>query len=110
MKIMTRIIENDLAPLFVGLYGVLIQITAFPAIYFFSNYFKTESVESIGTTMIFIWYLFPIIALLPLTLAIFQIRQRKLASRPFKKPMAGLIVNAVWILVNIVFIAIVFSI
>lgn len=109
MNIKKRLLENDLTTLYVGIYGVLIQIISFAVIYLMSNYIRVDSIEPTATTLIYIWYLFPIFALLPLTLAILQIRQRKAEGRKSGKPMAGLLVNTIWILANVVFLAIGFS-
>ena len=103
MKLKDKLMNNDLVALYAGIYGLLIQIIALPIIYAISNYIKANSVESTTTALIYLWYLFPIFALPPLILAILQIRQRKTEGQTFKTPMAGLLVNAVWILANIVF-------
>jgi len=105
MKLKDKLMNNDLAALYAGIYGLLIQIIALPIIYGLSNYIKANSVESTSTVLIYLWYLFPILALLPFTLAILQMRQRKIEGQSFKTPMAGLLVNTVWILANIVFLA-----
>lgn len=105
MKLKTKFMENNLAALYMGIYGLLIQIISLPIIYLLSNYIQADSVESTTTTLIYLWYLFPIFSLLPLTLAILQIRQRKAEGRTFKKPMAGLMVNVVWIFAIIAFLA-----
>jgi glucan phosphoethanolaminetransferase (alkaline phosphatase superfamily) len=103
MKLKTKIMGNDLAALYMGIYGLLIQIISLPVIYLLSNYITADSVEATTGILIFLWYLFPLFSLIPLTLALLQIRQRKAEGRTFKKPMAGLLVNAVWILAIVVF-------
>ena len=109
MNVKNKIMGNDSTALYMGIYGLLIQILSFAVINSISNFIKADSVESTTTTLIYLWYLFPILALFPLTIAILQIRQRKAEGRPFKKPMAGLLVNAAWILAVIVFLAIGFG-
>lgn len=110
MNVRNKIMNNDWAALYLGIYGILIQIISFAAIYLISNYLGTDSVESTTKILIYIWYLLPLLALLPLTLAILQIRRREAEGRTFKTPMAGFLVNAVWILAIIVFMAMGFDI
>lgn len=98
MKVKNKIMANDWAALYLGIFGILVQAISFAAIYLFSNYIKADSVESTTTILIYLWYLLPILALALLILSILQIRQRKAEGRTFKAPMAGLLVNTAWIL------------
>jgi glucan phosphoethanolaminetransferase (alkaline phosphatase superfamily) len=103
MKNQSKIMGNDWTALYFGIYGILVQVISFAVIYLLSNSIESDAVGSTTTTLIYVWYLLPILALVPLTIAIVQIRQRKVEGRAIKVPIAGMLVNIVWIIAVAVF-------
>lgn len=96
MKIIfNKLINSDLATVFLFLYGLIVQIVSFPVIYIFITTLKvtTSSFE----TLVLIWYCIPVVAAISIIIAAIQINARKIRSEKFTKPLIGLILNTIWL-------------
>lgn len=91
-----KIIQNNSTTIFIFLYGIIIQIVALPAIYYYSLAYK-ELVAAVEI-LIFIWFCIPIVSVFSISIAILQIKEKKMNNEKYKTPCIGLALNSLWLL------------
>lgn len=101
-----KIINSNSATIFLFLYGLMIQIVAFPVIYFYGSAFK--DMGSLTKALIFIWFFIPIVSVFSAVIAIIQIKKRRNNNEKHHVPLIGLILNMVWLLCYLFFLYMVF--
>jgi uncharacterized membrane protein len=101
-----KIIRADSTTVFLFLYGLIAQIIAIPAIYWYNLAYK--DLESVFETLIFIWFCIPVVSVFSIIIAVIQIVKRRGNQEKYKTPLIGLTLNAVWLIGDLLFIYIVF--
>jgi hypothetical protein len=90
-----RLLESNAATIFVFLYGMIIQIVALPAIYYYNMAYQDST--SVYEKLVFIWFCIPMISVLAILLASIQIAVRRKRQEKWKTPLIGLILNFLWL-------------
>lgn len=101
-----KLIHKNLVAVFLFLYGFIVQITAFPVIYILTSAIEVRL--SVVETLVFLWFLIPVVSVFSIIIALIQIRERKMSGSGYRAPLIGLILNALWLCGYLVFIYIVF--
>lgn len=96
-----KIINSNSTTIFLFLYGLMIQIVAFPVIYFYGSAFK--DMGSITEALILVWFCIPVVSVFSIIIAIAQIKRRKSNNEKYHVPFIGLILNMVWLLCYLLF-------
>lgn len=105
-NIINKLTSSNSVTIFLFMYGLIVQIVALPAIYFYSLVYK-DSVF-VFETLVFIWFCIPVVSALSIILAIIQIKKRKSNNEKYKMPLIGLILNITWVLCYIFILYMVF--
>lgn len=93
--IFNKLTNSNSITIFLFLYGLIVQIVALPAIFYYSLAYK-DSV-SVFEALVFIWFCIPVVSVFSIILAIIQIKKRKSNREKYKVPLIGLILNIVWL-------------
>lgn len=91
-----RLINSNLAVIFLFAYGLIAQIVSLPVIYYFSSIEAAPPV--LGETLIYIWFCIPIVAIFSIILALVQIKERSIRHEAIKMPLIGLVLNILWLI------------
>ena len=105
MRIKHKLINTNSTTIFLFLYGLIVQIVALPAIYYYSLAYKDSKSFEI---LVLIWFCIPIISVFSIIIAIIQVNDRKINNEKWKVPVIGLILNTVWLLCYLLVIYMVF--
>jgi len=101
-----KIIRTDSSTVFLFLYGLITQIVAIPAIYWYNLAYK--DLESVFEALIFIWFCIPVVSVFSIIIAVAQIIKRKRNHEKYRTPLIGLTLNTAWLLIYLIFIYLVF--
>lgn len=101
-----KIINSNSTTIFLFLYGLIVQIVAFPVIFYYDLAYR--DMTSVFDTLVLIWYCIPIISVFSIIIATIQIKERKINNEKWKIPLIGLILNIAWLLCDLFFIYMVF--
>jgi uncharacterized membrane protein len=101
-----KIIRADSTTVFLFLYGLIAQIIAIPAIYWYNLAYK--DLESVFETLIFIWFCIPVVSVFSIVIAVIQIIKRRRNNEKYRTPLIGLALNTAWIFSYLAFIYMVF--
>ena len=107
MKIrFNKLINSNTASIFVFLYGIIVQIIALPAIYYYNLVYQDAT--AVFEILVSIWFCIPIISVFAILIAIIQIVVRRKSNEKWKTPLIGLILNFLWLACHLVIIYVVF--
>ncbi len=101
-----KLIDSNTATIFLFLYGLIAQVTAFAIIYFFITYLPIK--EAVVEAFVFLWFCIPVIAIFSIITAAIQIKIRVTGEQKYKTPLIGLILNLAWLLCYVVVIYLAF--
>lgn len=103
---LNKFVDSNTATIFMFLYGIIIQAVALPAIYFYNLIYQDTT--AVYEKLVFIWFCIPIISVLAILTATYQVAFKRKNNEKWEIPLIGLILNFLWFAGYLVILYVVF--
>ena len=88
-----KLFDSNAATIFMFLYGIIIQIVALPAIYYYGLAYQEAA--AMFERLVIIWFCIPTVSVIAILIAVLQIIKRNNKEK-WKVSLIGLILNFLW--------------